>query len=98
RLVLLALTLVFTFGATSAATPTPTLSTPSMGGAILRMIGALLFVLALFIATAWFFRNSYRFKNPSGTSRKLQVLEAKTLGPRQSLYVVGYEQQRLLIG
>jgi flagellar biogenesis protein FliO len=26
------------------------------------------------------------------------VLEGKSLGPRQALYVVAYEQQRLLIG
>jgi len=26
------------------------------------------------------------------------VLEAKSLGARQAIYVVGYEQQRLLIG
>ena len=96
RLLLLLLTLVFTFGESSTATQTFT--APSMGAAVFRMIGALVFVLALFFGAAWLFRNSHRFKGGSTANRKLQVLEAKSLGPRQAIYVVGYEQQRLLIG
>ncbi len=97
RLFLLLLTLVFTFG----ESPTPAIQTfaaPSMGAAVFRMIGALVFVLTLFFGAAWLFRNSHRFKGGSTANRKLQVLEAKSLGPRQVIYVVGYEQQRLLIG
>ena len=97
RLLLLLLTLVFTFGASPAPT-TQTFNTPSMGAAVFRMIGALVFVLTLFFVAAWLFRNTHRFKGGSTAHRKLQVLEAKSLGPRQSIYVVGYEQQRLLIG
>src|SRR5262245_54110180 len=97
RLLLLLLTLVFTFGA-STESSSQTFTAPSMGAAVFRMIGALVFVVALFLGAAWLFRNGYRFKGASATNRKLQVLEAKSLGPRQAIYVVGYEQQRLLIG
>jgi flagellar biogenesis protein FliO len=40
----------------------------------------------------------HRFKATGGAQRKLHVLEGKSLGPRQAVYVVAYEQQRLLIG
>jgi flagellar biosynthetic protein FliO len=97
RLGLLLLTLVFTFGAETAPA-VQTFTAPSMGAAVFRMIGALVFVLALFFGAAWLFRNGHRFKGGTHANRKLQVLEAKSLGPRQAIYVVGYEQQRLLIG
>jgi flagellar biosynthetic protein FliO len=62
------------------------------------MIGSLAFVIALFFAGVWAFRNFHRLKPAGSAPRKLQVLEGKTLGPRQAVYVVAYEQQRLLIG
>ena len=40
----------------------------------------------------------HRFKGVQSNQRKLQVLEGKSVGPRQAIYVVAYEQQRLLIG
>jgi flagellar biosynthetic protein FliO len=64
------------------------------------MVGSLAIVIALFFGGIWCFRNMHRLK-PAGAKtreRKLQVLEGKTLGPRQAVYVVAYEQQRLLIG
>jgi flagellar protein FliO/FliZ len=97
RALLLLLTLVFTFGASTTAVP-QTVTAPSLGTAIFRMVGALVLVLALFLGAAWFFRNGHRFKGVSASNRKLHVLEAKSLGARQAIYVVGYEQQRLLIG
>jgi flagellar biosynthetic protein FliO len=92
------LTLSATLGASATAPAAGTLTVPSMGAAVFRMLGALILVLSLFLAAAWFFRNGHRFKNSRGAQRKLQVLEAKPLGPRQAIYVVAYEQQRLLIG
>lgn len=71
---------------------------PSVGVSLFRMVGALCMVLALFFGAAWLFRNWTRINAARGTSRKLQVLEGKSLGARQSIFVVGYEQQRFLIG
>jgi len=85
----------------NAAPSVPTLPpNPSVGAALFRMAGSLMIVIALFFAAVWVFRNMHRFKAPGAKTRerKLQVLEGKTLGPRQAVYVVAYEQQRLLIG
>jgi flagellar protein FliO/FliZ len=76
----------------------PPIAAPSAGVSLLRMFGSLLFVVALFFGGAWLFRNLHRFRGQTGPQRKLQVLEARSLGVRQSIYVVGFEQQRLLIG
>ena len=73
-------------------------SAPSMGAAVFRMLGALALVIALFFGGAWMFKNGARFRPVRGGPRKLQVLEGKSLGPRQAVYVVAYENQRLLIG
>ena len=91
----LAVTLVLAFG---EETKIAAVAAPSMGAAVFRMIGSLALVIALFFGGAWVFRNMHRFKGASASHRKLQVLEGKNLGPRQAVYVVGYEQQRLLIG
>ena len=112
KLLLLAFTLVVSLGADQSAVVTTNAAVasgpatftgavaapPSMGVAIFRMVGSLAIVIALFFAAAWVFRNMHRFKVPGAATRKLQVLEAKSLGARQAVYVVGYEQQRLLIG
>ena len=98
KLLILAFTLVFTLGAENAASLTGTSAMPSMGVAVFRMVGSLALVIAIFFVGAWIFRNMHRFKAAGPNLRKLQVLEAKSLGPRQAVYVVGYEQQRLLIG
>jgi flagellar biosynthetic protein FliO len=74
------------------------LAPPSLAVSIFRMIGSLAFVVALFFGGAWLFRNMHRFRPQNGAPRKLQVLEAKSLGARQAIYVVAFEQQRLLIG
>lgn len=94
KLLLLVLTLVVAAGEEKAGAS----ALPSMGVAVFRMVGSLGVVIALFFAGAWVFRNLHRFKKPGAELRKLQVLEGKSLGPRQAVYVVAYEQQRLLIG
>ena len=98
KLLILGLTLVFTVAAENAPSIAVVPAVPSMGAAIFRMIGSLAVVIALFFAGAWLYRNLHRFKAGQSNLRKLQVLEGKSVGPRQALYVVAYEQQRLLIG
>lgn len=70
---------------------------PGAGVSLLRVMGALALVIALFLAGVWLFRNWQRFTARRGVAPKLAVLEARPLGPRQSLYVVGYQNQRLLV-
>lgn len=70
---------------------------PDTGASVLRVIGALLLVLALFFAGVWLWRNSQRVLGGRGGGSKLNVLEVKSLGNRQALYVVGYGRQRMLL-
>jgi flagellar biogenesis protein FliO len=94
KLLLLATTLVVTMGQET----TGNAAVPSMGVAVFRMVGSLALVIGIFFAGAWMFRNMHRFKGAHASNRKLHVLEGKSLGPRQALYVVAYNEQRLLIG
>jgi flagellar biogenesis protein FliO len=71
---------------------------PDAGSALLRMGGALVFVVALFFGGVWLFRNWQRLNFRKGRAPKLNVLESKSLGGRHAVYVVGYEEQRFLIG
>ncbi len=68
-----------------------------MGASLLRVVGALVVVLAIFLAGVWLFKNWQRLALRKGATPKLNVLEVRSLGQRQAIYVVGYEQQRLLI-
>ena len=68
-----------------------------MGASLLRVAGAMVVVIALFLGGVWLFKNWQRLTSRKGTSAKLNVLEVRSLGQRQAIYVVGYEQQRLLI-
>lgn len=70
---------------------------PSAGGSLLRVIGSLALVLALFFGGVWLFRNWQRMAVYKGSAPKLRVLEARALGARQALYVVAYEEQRFLV-
>lgn len=71
---------------------------PDTGAALLRMGGALGFVVALFLGGVWLYRNWQRLNLRKGRMPKLNVLESKSLGGRHAVYVVGYEEQRFLIG
>jgi flagellar biogenesis protein FliO len=71
---------------------------PDAGTSVLRVFGALLIVLSLFFGGVWLFKNSQRFMGRQGGAGKLSVLEVKSLGNRQALYVVGYGRQRMLLG
>jgi flagellar biosynthetic protein FliO len=68
------------------------------GASFVRVFGALLLVLGLFFGAVWFYRNWQRVarRGPGGT--RLNVVEARSLGNKQSIVVVGYGSQRMLIG
>jgi flagellar biogenesis protein FliO len=72
-------------------------ATPSLIGPLLRLLGALALVLALLFGAQWWLRQSRRAGWGKIPGCGLKVLEVKSLGHRQALYVVGYERQRLLI-
>lgn len=88
-----ATTNAFTVTSQLAAT---TAHAPGMLGSLVRMLAGLAFVLALFFGGVWLFKNWQRVSRVRRKS-KLNVFEARSLGPRQALYVVGYNQQRFLV-
>jgi len=71
---------------------------PDAGPSLLRVMGALGVVLGLFLAGVWLFRNGRQLGFGRGRAPRLKVLESRSLGGRQAIYVVGYEQERFLIG
>jgi flagellar biogenesis protein FliO len=70
---------------------------PNAGASIFRVFGALILVIALFLGGVWLFRNWQRLVIQKGGGAKLNLIEVKSLGQRQALYVVGYQQQRMLL-
>lgn len=70
---------------------------PDMGTSLLRVTGALVLVIAVFFGGVWLFKNWQRLTMRKGAAPKLSVLEVRSLGQRQAIYVVGYEQQRMLL-
>ena len=93
--------------ATNAAAPSPVLPAPNAlsipgtlpdtGASILRVLGALVLVISLFLGGVWLFRNWQRLAFRKGRAPRLNVLEVRSLGQRQAIYVVGYQQQRILL-
>jgi flagellar biogenesis protein FliO len=83
--------------ATNAPVAPPLPSSASAVFSLVRVLGALAIVLAVFFGGVWLFRNWQRTLAGKGKAPKLNILETKSLGQRHALYVVGYEQQRLLI-
>lgn len=65
--------------------------------AILRVVGALVFVLALFLAGVWLVRHRPFPAGRGSRLGKFQILECRALGARHCLYVAGYEKQRFLL-
>ena len=70
---------------------------PDAGSSVLRVFGALVLVTAIFLGGVWLFRNWQRLSLRKSGSPRLNVIEVRSLGQRQALYVVGYEQQRMLL-
>jgi flagellar biogenesis protein FliO len=70
---------------------------PDAGASVVRVFGALVLVVGIFLGGVWLFKNWQRFTVQKGAGPRLNVLEVRLLGQRQSLYVVGYQQQRMLL-
>ena len=79
------------------ALPEPALSSPDLGLSLLRVLGALALVLAIFFGLVWLIRNWQRLALQRGGGPRLNVLEVRPLGGRHSLYVVGYDNERFLL-
>lgn len=63
-----------------------------------QMLGAFIFVVSIFVLGAWLFKRSRLFPMYKSGSAHLQILESRSLGYRNCLWVVGYDQQRFLLG
>jgi flagellar biogenesis protein FliO len=85
---------VFADPASPAVTAPPF---PDAGGSLIRVMGALALVLGLFLGGAWLFKNWQRLAIQRGRQPKLNVLETRSLGARQAVFVVAYERQRFLV-
>jgi flagellar biogenesis protein FliO len=70
---------------------------PDAGASVLRVFGALVLVIAIFLGGIWLFRNWQRLSIRKGGAPRLNVIEVRSLGQRHALYVVGYDQQRMLL-
>jgi len=79
------------------ANPGLTNSLPDVGLSLVRVLGALALVLAIFLGGVWLFRNWQRLAIRRGHAPKLNVLEVRSLGGRHALYVVAYENERFLL-
>ncbi|HUA39690.1 MAG TPA: flagellar biosynthetic protein FliO [Candidatus Sulfopaludibacter sp.] len=80
-----------------AATPFVAPTLPDAGVSFLRVLGALALVIGIFLGGVWLFKNWQRLALQRRRAPKLNVLETRSLGGRQALFVVGYEQERFLI-
>jgi len=70
---------------------------PDASFSVIRVFGALALVLGLFLGGVWIFKNWQRVTLHRGRASQLQIVEMKSLGGKHALYVVGYQQQRLLL-
>jgi len=70
---------------------------PDAGLSILRVFGALALVIGIFLGGVWLFRNWQRLAVKGGHAPKLNVIETRSLGGKQAVFVIGYEQERFLI-
>lgn len=79
-----------------SAPPLPSLA--PTGFSLIRLVGALAVVLGCFLGSVWLFRNWRSVTAKRLGSPELRIVEVKSLGSRQALWVVGYRRQRLLLG
>ncbi len=82
---------------TANETPLSNAEPASVAVSLFRLTGALALVLVVFFGGIWLVRRWQQLAVRNGQGPKLNVLEAKSLGHRHALYVIGYEQQRLLV-
>jgi flagellar biogenesis protein FliO len=71
---------------------------PNLGASAVRALGALAIVLAIFFAGVWLFRNGQRMAWRRSGAPQLALLESRSLGSRYTLHLIGYHQQRFLVG
>ena len=81
----------------AAMSPGTLSALPEAGFSVVRVLGALVLVLALFLGGVWVFKLLQQLFLQKGRLAKLNVLEVRSLGNRHALYVVGYEQQRMML-
>ena len=93
--------LVFSsLGAASSITNSPPTFGPSsedLVAILIRMLGAFAIVVGVFLVAAWFFKKSRLFATYQGAGAQLKILETRSLGHRNALIVVGYQNRRLLL-
>lgn len=65
---------------------------------VLRMLGAFVFVTAVFLAFAWMFKHKHSVFGAQNKKTALKIIEVKHIGGRQALIVAGYGKERILIG
>jgi flagellar biogenesis protein FliO len=93
----------FIFHSALAETTNSTLALPATGsfpdptGSLLRILGAFVLVIGIFLGGVWLFKNWQRLAVQRGRAPKLNVLETRSLGGRHAVHVVGYEQERFLV-
>lgn len=78
--------------------PTVTPEVPPVAFPVFRILLALGLVLGVLFGGVWLFRNLPQLLGPKGRTPRLQVLEVRGLGGRHSLFVVGYDGHRFLVG
>jgi flagellar protein FliO/FliZ len=69
----------------------------SSGELILRMFGGMLLVLAVMFAAVWALKRWRFLPGANGGKAHLKLVESKTIGARQSIMVVGYDEKRFLV-
>ena len=65
---------------------------------LVQLLGMLLLVLGIFAAFAWAVKRWKLLPQLRGGQNRLQIVEVRSLGKRNSLMVVGYGEQRFLLG
>ena len=69
----------------------------SLTEVMIRIVGALMIVMAILLGGAWWFRKSRLFGLVPSQSSHLNVIETRSLGSRHALHVVEYGSKRFLI-
>lgn len=82
---------------TNSAPPLLSSSLPNAAPSVIRVMGALVLVIGVFLGGTWLFRNAQQLRFRRGRSPRLQILESRSLGGRHALFVVAYDQERLLV-
>lgn len=81
-----------------AATPLPASPpAPDLVATTVRLIGALALIAAIVFGGAWFMRNGQRVVFRRGKPTRLRLVEARSLGQRQALYLVACDDQEMLL-